>query len=241
MFVSISAALAVLAAAQTSPAAASDPLETSVVALATRFEDSYQGCGLEPLFSPRVAVETNPSLVSYDFASRTMRTARYEELPEPIQGLMSAWAEAAGAADGAALFGDIFNSLLVPHEMGHWTQHLSRRAITLDRWESEVEANRIALAFWRLDPEDAARLPARVEAFTGFLGQIPSPVPEGQEARDFFNANYDSLDAMQYGWFQGAFMREAWERRDEADFCGLARLNTPAPAEAFEGDPQPEA
>lgn len=154
---------------------------------------------------------------------------------------MTAWAARAGAPDGAAIFADIFNSLLVPHEMGHWTQHLSRRALTLDFWEMEVEANRLALAFWSLDPDQAQRLPARVEAFTGFLGDLPNPVPEGQTPRDYFNANYAALgaDPAAYGWFQGAFMREAWDRRGEADFCDLARLNAPAPAEAFADDPAP--
>ena len=214
-----------------------DPLATSVTQLAESVAEAYRDCGEQPTFPAAVDVRTNPSLVSYDFTNRTLSVSRHDELPPEMQGLMSAWANAAGRADGAALFGDIFNSLLVPHEMGHWMQHISRRAITLDRWEGEVEANRIAIAYWSLDESDAADLPERIEGFTGFLGQLPNPVPEGEDPRAYFNANYDSFDAAQYGWFQGAFMREAWSRKDEAGFCDLARLNAAAPAEAFANDP----
>lgn len=104
-------------------------------------------------------------------------------------------------------FAEIFNSLLLPHELGHYLQHLSGRSRKLDRWESEVEANRI-----------------------GFLGQLPDPVPDGMQPRDYFNANYERLgdDAQAYGWYQGAFMRTAWAERASTDFCKLVRLNAPA-------------
>lgn len=226
-----------------SGAQAADPPPPSVAPIVGAFEAAYRDCGLEPLFSPQVRLGEWPVVMNYNFVQRTVYVGRYADLPDEMKGLMGSWAAAAGAQDGEALFGDVFNGLLVPHEMGHWTQHLSRRAITLDHWEGEVEANRIAIAYWSLDPVEAARLPARIEAFTGFLGQIPSPVPEGETPRDFFNANYEALgaDAAAYGWFQGAFMREAWARRGEMDFCDLARLNSPAPAADFANDPTPDS
>ncbi len=214
-----------------------DPLAASTTQLVGKVTEAYRACGERPTFPATVEVLTHPSLVSYQFPHRTVRVSRYDELPPEIQGLMSAWASTARQPSGDVLFADIFNSLLVPHEMGHWMQHISRRAITLDRWEGEVEANRIAIAYWSLDAEDAARLPARVEAFSGFLGQLPNPVPDGEDPRAYFNEHYDSFDAAQYGWFQGAFMREAWARQAESDFCDLARLNAAAPIEAFANDP----
>lgn len=225
------------ALAQADSQAQADPLTASVEALRDRFDAAYRDCGLTPPFRAEIKVETTPGLVTYSFEDRTVRTARFSELAPPLQGMMTAWAQTAGQGlDGEAQFIDIFNELLVPHEMGHWAQHVSRRAITLDHWEREVEANRIAIAFWSLEPAEAAALPARIEAFTGFLGQIPEPTPAGVTPRDRFNANYDSFDAIQYGWFQGAFMRAAWAQRDEADFCDLARLNAPAPPEAWTDD-----
>ncbi len=97
------------------------------------------------------------------------------------------------------------------------------------RWESEVEANRIAIAFWSLDPAEAAQLPARIENFAVFLEALPDPVPPGVSPRDYFNANYERLgdDAQAYGWYQGAFMRTAWNERAQTDFCSLVRLNAP--------------
>lgn len=209
------AALAGGAGAQT------DPLLDSTQMLTGRVEQAFSACGVAPAFKPSVVVETHEALVSYQPSRRTILVSRYQELPAPIQDLMTMWGSATGYADGAALFSDIFHGLLLPHEMGHWMQHQGGRLAGMDRWDSEVEANRIALAFWSLEEGDAGALPARVEAFSGFLARLPSPVPEGSDARAFFNENYETMDAMQYGWFQGEFMRQAWARRSESDFCDL--------------------
>lgn len=217
---------------------AADPLDAAVTQMVAKFDEAYRTCGEKLTFPATVEVLTHPSLVSYQFPDRIVRVSRYSELSPEIQNLMAAWAAAAAKEDGEALFSDIFNSLLVPHEMGHWMQHISGRALKLDRWEGEVEANRIAIAFWSLDATEAKALPGRIEGFVEFLGKLPNPVPEGQDARAYFNANYDTFDAVQYGWFQGAFMREAWARKSGSSFCDLARLNAAAPADAFANDPK---
>lgn len=207
------------------PPASADPLAGEVGQIGAKFAVAYRDCGLRPSFLPELKVETHPGLVSYEPSDRTVRVSRYSELPPELQGLMAGWAEAAGMADGKALFGDVFNSLLVPHELGHWMQHVSGRLAGLDRWESEIEANRIAIAYWGIDETTARALPARIEAFTGFLSRLPNPVPNGQDPRAFFNDNYETLDAVQYGWFQGALMREAWMVREDANFCYLVQLD----------------
>lgn len=93
-------------------------------------------------------------------------------------------------------FAEIFNSLLLPHELGHYLQHLSGRSRKVDRWESEVEANRIAIAFWSLAPSDAEQLPKRIENFVGFLGQLPDPVPDGMQPRDYSTPTMNGLATM---------------------------------------------
>lgn len=205
-----------------------EPLPDKAGTIIQRVERAYESCGITPVFVPSLIVETHAGLVSYQPSRRAVLISQYEELPPEIQGLMTSWAGATGYADGATLFSNIFNGLLVPHEMGHWMQDVSGRLGKMDRWESEVEANRIALAFWSLDQQDSTEFKARVDAFTGFLSQIPSPVPEGSDARTYFNENYYSLNAMQYGWFQGAFMQEARASQGEAGFCDLARSSSPA-------------
>lgn len=215
--------------AMVQPMAATDPLERDVEQIGAQFVAAHSACGIRQEFLPDVKVKTQPSLISYDPGDRTVRVSRFGELPTEIQGLMAGWAEAAGMADGRALFGDVFNSLLVPHELGHWMQHASGRLAVLQRWESELEANRIAIAYWQLDDVTARMLPARIEAFTGFLGRLPDPVPDGQDPKVFFNAKYEKLDSVQYGWFQGVLMQEAWSMRDASSFCELAKQETATP------------
>lgn len=207
-----------------------DPVQAEATALRDRFVAAIKACGVTPTFEPGVIVETHPGLVAYFNDDRSAHLSRWAEVDPSFQGMVEAWGAAGPLGlDGEHQFSEIFNSLLLPHELGHFLQHQSGRFETLDHWEAEVEANRIAIAFWSLDPADAARLPARIENFTGFLGKLPDPVPEGSTPRDYFNANYRQLgaDAQAYGWYQGAFMRTAWAERNQNDFCALVRLNSP--------------
>ena len=199
-----------------------------------RFVAAVRACGVEPAFIPSVVVETRPSLVSYNTEDRAVRMSRWAELDEGMQGLMTAW-----AAKGTLgltpdlMFDEIFNRFLIAHELGHYLEHMSGRLNTIDLWESEVEANRIAIAFWASQSDEADRLPARVANFNGFLEALPSPVPEGEDAHAYFVANYERLgsDAAAYGWYQGAFLRTAWAQREQRDFCGWVTANPPLPAD----------
>ena len=130
------------------------------------------------------------------------------------------------------MFSEIFNSLLVSHELGHHLQWLSGRNRTLDNWQLETEANQIAIAYWSIAPEGDAPIATRVTNFERFLGSLPNPVPAGTDAHAYFEANYEQLgsDPAAYGWYQGAFMRTAWANRHERDFCGWVKLNTPKKA-----------
>ncbi len=231
-----SATLASLAAlllvgAMPANAQAVDPLQARGDAIRDGFVAAVRECGVEPTFIPRVAIRTAPALATYSSADRTLYLSRFEELPPPIQGTMTAWAaDGVLGLDAKGQFAEIFNTLVVPHELGHAVQSMWGRHSTLDRWESETEANRIAIAFWRLDPAEAERMPQRIENVTRFLGRLPSPVPEGRTARDHFNSDYSSLlaDPQAYGWYQGALMRNAWDQRDQSSFCDLIRLNASA-------------
>jgi len=225
-------------AATSADARPGDPVQQSVEAIVDRFEGAYRGCGLIPPFSAEVEIRAHPGLISYANATRTVTVSRYEDLPPPLHQQMEAWAGAMVLADGSALFEAIFQRLGTAHEMGHWQLHISRRFLDLDRWETEIEANRIAIAFWSMDAGDAETLTTNVEGWLALMGALPDPVPEGQEPRAYFQNNYSAIlaDPAAYGWFQGEFLRQAWARRDEATFCDLARIDAPAPVEAFADD-----
>ena len=224
----LSAGLLALSPALAVPPA--DPVEAGGKALIARFQAALESCGLQPPYTPGVIVDSRPSLVSFFLDDRSVHLSRWAEMPDFVHELLTGW-----AADGTlgltpeAQFAEIFNSLLVPHELGHFVQSLDGRWNTLDNWTAEVEANRIAIAFWSLDPDDAARIAARVENFKVFLSKLPDPVPPGEDPHAYFEANYEKLsnDPAAYGWYQGAFMRAAWADRGKADFCALVKPASP--------------
>lgn len=203
-----------------------DPLEASSNAIIDRFDKAIRDCGLSPPYVPTVSVATSANLVSYNPATRMLQQSRWAELPPEIQGLVTAWASAGMLGlSREAQFGEIFNSLLVPHELGHYVAVLDGRLARDDFWTNEVLANRIAIAFWSLEPEGAAKIADRVANFTGFLNALPNPVPVGEDPRSYFQKNYAVLgrDPAAYGWYQGAFMTAAWALRDQDDFCSLVK------------------
>jgi hypothetical protein len=134
------------------------------------------------------------------------------------------------------VFGELFNELLVPHELGHYLEIMSRRIEMLDHWQSELEANQIMVAFWMRDPESAKKFPLRIENATRYLRTLKNPVPPGQDARAYFNQNYDKLgyDPAAYGWFQGELIQTAWKLRGERDLCSWTKINTPKPISEIE-------
>lgn len=207
-----------------------DPVQRRGFAIRDQFVLAIKACGVNPTAVPGVVVKTAPSMVSYTPSDRSVHLSRWAELDPPIQGMMTDW-----AANGTLglkpeqMFGEIFNNLLVAHELGHYLQDMSGRLQKIDNWQSEVEANQIAIAFFSRKAKDAALLPTRVENFTRFLTALPNPVPKEQVPRSYFIKNYEKLsnNPEAYGWYQGAFMRTAWKSRKERNFCGWVSLNSP--------------
>lgn len=208
------------------PVPAPDPVAAKATALIQRFETAVRACGVNPGAMPGIVIDSQSTLVAFDPRERNLHLSRWAEMPPPIQGLVTEWAaKGTLGLSPEDQFAEIFNSLLIPHELGHFVQMLDGRDKTLDDWTAEVDANRVTIAFWSLEPADAAQIAARVENFNAFLAALPSPVPEGEDPHAYFEANYQRLsqDPAAYGWYQGAFMRSAWAQRNDATFCQLVK------------------
>jgi hypothetical protein len=84
--------------------------------------------------------------------------------------------------------------------LAHWLQRQAKD-YTKDGYQFELEANRITVAFWR--EKDGEYLSALLARFQRISDRLPSPVPDGQDAEQYFNANRSGLGANQdvYGWF----------------------------------------
>jgi hypothetical protein len=111
-----------------------------------------------------------------------------------------------GEASAQRVFENGTHRWVFVHELGHWWQ-ACRQLARPQSYAAENGANRIALAFWReREPRFAAGI---VHGFAALLGSAPSPLPDGQPAQGYFEANFRAIaqtDA--YTWFQGKMIVE---------------------------------
>jgi hypothetical protein len=219
----LSAALAVLLTA-VAPGP-DNSLESRVSRDRDRFVQAVRDCGVEVHFVPSVQVLTTPAVISYDGKQRTLLIGRWETLPPPIQGIFMQWAaHDFPGRPPEELFDTLFNNFLVGHELGHWASDQTDRPRLPDHYDAEIDANRFAIAFADLQhPGNAAGMVSRFS----YLSTLPNPVPEGEDARAWFNTHYWDLprtNPVAYNWYQGVFMKTAWAQRGATSFCGLARL-----------------
>lgn len=216
-------ALAALVASGTASAQeATDPVAQRVGTIVEDFTKAVKGCGVR-LPPVRIAVDQSPILIAMQ-QDGVLHVATWKAVEPDIKAMFGPWAQSGTLGlTPEQQFGEVFNRLLVPHEMGHWVQMSDGRDTGADFWDGEVSANRTAIAFWSLTPQGAARIETEIDNYNRFLEALPNPVPPGQDPKEYFQANYEKLfqDAEAYGWYQGLFMREAWAMRGSATFCEL--------------------
>lgn len=100
---------------------------------------------------------------------------------------------------------EVFNNLLVAHELGHWLQEIAQRP--LNRWQAEYQANQIMVAFWREYPASSpsAETEMRLANFVAQSPNMPNPMPEntGMSAQDYFNTHLAEIESnsMAYAGF----------------------------------------
>lgn len=217
-------ALAIALAAWPGHAAEPDPVREGVESITARFMARVKECGQGLPYTPGVVVDSQPTLISFYFEDRSIHASRWHEMPPPIQGMLAEWAaQGTLGLTAEGQFGEVFNSLLVPHELGHFVASVNGRGKGQAFWDGEVYANRVAIAFWKGEPGGEAKLSSRLENYNRFLDGLPNPVPDGQQPRAWFEANYEELgnNPQAYGWYQGLFMREASQQSADDEFCSL--------------------
>lgn len=212
------------------------------------FADQVRACGIDPQRIPTVTIVTSGPDIRYNYDKWDITLSSWPDLPDDFKGMMQGWADQGTLGlDAEGQFREIFNDLLVPHEMGHWLAHLSGSwRFGNDFWEAENEANRIAIAYLLTTNPDQAQVANRISNFTQFLATLPSPVLAGEDPATYFNENYETLgdDPTAYGWYQGAFMQTAWDeamadhphdavqQNSASQFCRLVIRNAAPTSEA---------
>lgn len=198
-----------------------------------RFYAAVLACHREPPFKPSIAIATSPGPIRYDHDNRSVVLVPYELLnPEARTGMDRYAANGTLGLSGRAQYEEIFQGLLIAHELGHWLQMIAHQPLT--RWQAEYGANRIMVAFWRKYPAAAPAAPTE-DRLANFIVQpvhFPSLVPEGIDisAETYFDQSYEEIEMnpMRYAGFQKMMVRRAMIEQPQPRFCELVSSTWPA-------------
>ncbi len=174
--------------------------------------------------APSVSVGFTPGLSWMSSVKpHVMHVAPWEQCPPPVQAFFASVQDAA-SGDASGFYRAGFYNFLIPHEMSHFVDYERGQGPAPEqRHDSELKANRVAVAFWMERPGGLEWLSGFIPLIEAARAKLPVPVPAGEDPTAYFNANYQALMAnpVAYAWFQWRMVAEAWERRDEADFATL--------------------
>lgn len=194
------------------------------------FYSAVVACGRTPHFKPAIGIASSDGATRYDPAARAVVLVPYEALSTARRGAMDRFAAIGTLGlSGREQYGEVFNTLLVAHELGHWIQEVAHRPI--DRWQAEYEANRMMVAFWRNHPSQVAterRLANFIAQRPGIAPLIPNDVTTSVEA--YFNSNVATIEAdpLRYSGFQKMMVRSAIAEKPKASFCQVIAVAWPA-------------
>ncbi len=205
--------------AQSSSPWPGDPVLDQLKAIAQNFEQRVRSAGFDASsLHPAILLDTPPQLSKYSRNDNTIHTSRWEELTPDVRDRFERWAGDGGDRTGKQLFDEMFHRFFFVHELGHWLQVQAKRD-TNDVYSRELEANRLAVAYWR--ENDAPYLTALLARFRSIGAGLPDPVPAGQDAESYFNSNYARLGSNPdaYGWFQTRMVISAGAERPVRTFA----------------------
>ena len=188
------------------------------------FYNAVVTCGHQPPFKPTIRVADAPGATLYDPVCHAVVLVPYEALPPRRREAMERFAKIGTLGlSGREHYSEVFNNLLVAHELGHWLQDVAQRP--LDRWQAEYEANRIMVAFWRTypAPSPAASTELRLANFVVQAPTTPSLMPDdsGMRVKHYFNTHLAEIESnpLAYAGFQKLMVRHAVAERPVPTFC----------------------
>lgn len=173
-----------------------------------------------------IRVKNTPSLIYISFEHQEIVVPWWPELDPDAQGIFVTLA--GDTVRGQRLFNLLCNQFIIAHEAGHWLQFSAGSMTsegTLDRYNNELEANQIAVAYWMTTPRGDAHLTEIANLLEPILARMPDPVPPESEPQAYFNNHYTELmeNPMAYGWFQFRFVLDALAQRDQLEFPAVVK------------------
>lgn len=170
---------------------------------------------------PTIQVRNSPQLIFFSTSSNQIVVPWWQTTPTEMRAVFRTFGGGSDA-DAEYLFRAFFNRFLIAHEAGQWFQaRANRREHSL--YDNENMANRLAVAFWRTQP-DGETFQAELERLaTKTSAALPDPTPAGEDAVAYFGANYQMLgrEPLKYGFYQFRFMRDALRDRSNLDFARM--------------------
>jgi hypothetical protein len=182
-----------------------DSVTIKAIALRDEFANKIKQLGFVPtLPSPEIVFDNPRSYGNYNADSNILHTSDWNTLDPESRGRFNAAAGSIGnGMTGEKYFELTVHQWILIHELGHWWRACQHQ--TAKPYENEMDANRIAIAFWR--EKDPAFMAFKMAGYERSLKMIPSPVPAGQSKVDFLDNNYDKLPGGQgYTWYQASMI-----------------------------------
>jgi hypothetical protein len=192
-----------------------DPTLVALRTLAAEVEAAVHVPGYKTFAPPKIMLDAGMGASYFTYGDSIVHSAQFSDLPAPMQEIWNQWAGyTTDQPSGKALFDDMFHRFFFVHELGHWMASQVIAGLPDNemivvakneaghKWEREVAANRIAIAWYREhDPQYLAKL---VADFRAIQAHLPDPVPSGIDKKTYFTENYQKLgtDPMAYGWYQ---------------------------------------
>ena len=209
-----------------------DSLANAHLAL-DQFYAAVCACGRKPPFKPVIKVATTPGPIRYDHTQRAVILVPYDLLPPAAQAGMDRYgAIGTLGLSGRDQYEEVFQHLLIPHELGHWLQMVAYRPLT--RWQAEYGANRLMVAFWREQPL-AVAAPSAETRLANFVVQpatFPALLPAGLPipVERYFNENIAEIEqnSRLYAGFQKQMVRQAMAEEPSPRFCDLVEATWPS-------------
>jgi hypothetical protein len=164
-------------------------------------EEGYALCA-----APHIELGDPPTFGRYLPERNVVLIGSWSHLSVPEHQAFETMAQTGDEASAKSVFENGTHRWVFVHELAHWWQ-ACRQLARPESYAAENGANRIALAFWReREPRFAAGI---VHGFAALLGSTSSPVPNGQSAQTYFDANFRAIaQSDAYTWFEGKMIVE---------------------------------
>lgn len=189
---------------------------SDVITLRDAFVRQIESLSYKPsLAPPQIVFDNPPEFGSYDAQKNILHIADWEGLrPEQRTIFEQVASSSNGKMNAEAVF-ERSLQWIATHELGHWWQACQQK-LGESHFATERGANRIAGAYWRM--RDASLVEWIGQTAGNSIKMFPNPVPQGQNAAAYFDANYGALQPPALFWYQNQMIVDVLKEQPPPSF-----------------------